>query len=258
VTASSAAADHATKAAATAAKAAAGRASKAAGTGAKAAAYRTKKAAATGAKAAAGRASKAAATVSNAAADRVSKAAAVQHRAPRILAAVNSAPRRTVAALQSFSSDLAGLVADTLTLVGAVGSFDGAAPSSSQDAAPTTAGGVLTSRGGARPAIAASAQGHRAITGTAGPGTPAASGWRNASSAPVERVGGALAGFDAPTSQRGGPASAAASTAAAAAVALLGLLGLLGLIAQRHGAIVRLRSAFAPASPFLALPERPG
>ena len=222
---------------------------------------RSKAAADRGSKAVAERAKKAAATGS--------KAAAVRDRAPRIVAAVKAAPQRTVgavriapgrtmAALQSFSSDLAGLAVNTLALAGAVGSFDAVALSSSQDTAPTTAGGVLTSRGGVRPAIAASAQGLQAITGTAGPGTAAASGWRNDSSVPVERVGGTLAGFDAPTSQHGGSTSAAASVAGAATVALLGLLGLLTLISLRQGAIVRLRSALAPASPFLALPERPG
>jgi hypothetical protein len=186
--------------------------------------------------------------------------AAVKAAPQRTVGAVRTAPRRTVAALHSFASQLAGVAANTLALVGTVAPLDATDQSStqSQDTAPTTGGGVLTSRGGARPAIASSAQRLQAITGTVGPGTPAAAGWRNASSVPVDHVGGALAGFDAAASQSGGSAFSAASTAAAAAVALLGLLGLLSLISQRQGASVRLRSAFAPASPFLALPERPG
>jgi hypothetical protein len=41
-------------------------------------------------------------------------------------------------------------------------------------------------------------------------------------------------------------------------MALLGLLGLLSFCSQRLGSAVWLRPASAPASPFLALPERPG
>jgi S-DNA-T family DNA segregation ATPase FtsK/SpoIIIE len=224
---------------------------------------------------AARRASKAAKSAvesrSKAAAERTSKAAKadgskaaalreVSKRAlaapQRTVAAARTAPRQAATALITAAS---GLAPNTLSLLGAIvpaGENAATAQRGSQAVAPT--GGFLFSRGGARPAIASSAPAPTAIDGTAGPGNAAASGWRNASTVPVEQAGRTLAGFDAGTSQPSGTASAAASVAGAAATALLGLLGLLSLISQRQGTLVRLRSAIAPAPPFLALPERPG
>ncbi len=75
---------------------------------------------------------------------------------------------------------------------------------------------------------------------------------------PLERAADELAGNAVPITQHGAPTSAGAGPAGVAAMALLGLLGLLSFSSQRLGNVVWLRPASAPASPFLALPERPG
>ena len=119
---------------------------------------------------------------------------------------------------------------------------------------PTRFGGATTATGAALPATA---------VGHAAPHI-ASSGWRHATAErrtpaqPLGRVADAVAGFASPATQPGAPSSAATGLAGAAAAALLGLFALLVFGLQRPGALVWLRPASAPASPFLALPERPG
>jgi hypothetical protein len=120
---------------------------------------------------------------------------------------------------------------------------------------PRRFGGVSTPAGAALPANATRNALRHAV---------ASAGWRHATAVRVaptrtlERAGDKLAGFAVPTTQPGSPSSAASGPAGAAAVALLGLLAYLFVGSQRPGALVWLRPASAPASPFLALPERPG
>jgi hypothetical protein len=119
---------------------------------------------------------------------------------------------------------------------------------------PTRFDGLTTATGAALPATA---------IGHAAPHI-VANGWRHATverqapTQPLERVADALAGFANTATQPASPSSAATGLAGAAAAALLGLFALLIFGFQRPGALVWLRPASAPASPFLALPERPG
>jgi hypothetical protein len=133
----------------------------------------------------------------------------------------------------------------------------GATPAPRRGAAgsePTRFGGATTSTGAALTATA---------IGLAAPHI-ALNGWRHATAErhaptqPLQRVADAFAGFANTATQPGSPSSAATGLAGAAAAALLGLFAFLIFSFQRPGALVWLRPASAPASPFLALPERPG
>ena len=165
-------------------------------------------------------------------------------KAPERAASVGSAPKRLVAAADTAVNLVS--IASTLTLDpprrdGATGE-------------PTRLGGILTSAGAPLPATAT---GHGLRRNASG-------GWRNATAtreAPtqtLERVSGELAGFEAPVTQPATPSSGGTGPAGTAATALFGLLALLIFGFQRPGALAWLRPASAPASPFLALPERPG
>jgi hypothetical protein len=107
--------------------------------------------------------------------------------------------------------------------------------------------------------VVATSPAPRSIAVAAQP-APIASGWRHASTEAVDSVIAAAAGLASPAAgQSNGPAfAAAAPSAGAAATALLIVLVFFAFSSQRHGTRVRLRPAGAPATPFLALLERPG
>jgi hypothetical protein len=158
--------------------------------------------------------------------------------APHRAEAAGGAPKRLAAAF------------DTVARLGSIAS----APDSTRpDGEPVRLGSPTGSDGALLPVIAT---GHAL--------RHAFNGWRHASAtreAPtqaVERTGGELAGFAVPAPQPASPSSAAGGIAGAAAMALLGLIAFLVFGSQRPGALVWLRPASAPASPFLALSERPG
>jgi hypothetical protein len=159
-------------------------------------------------------------------------------QAPERAAAVGSAPKHLAAAV------------NTVAKLGLMPAFAPARP----DGEPARFGGTPTTAGTVFPAFA---------TGPAfRPAAP--EGWRHATAtreAPIQllqRAAGELARFAVPAPQPATPSSAAGATAGAAAMALLGLLASLIFGSQRPGALVWLRPASAPASPFLALSERPG
>ena len=168
-------------------------------------------------------------------------AAAVRVASKRAADGVRTAPRRT-AEVDAALNTVAKLGAAPKPRDGVVAGE------------PTRLGGVPTAIGAALPAAA---------IGYALPQS-AASGWRHAAAGreaptqPLERVADALAGFANSATQPASPSSAATGLAGAAAAALLGLFAYLIFGFQRPGALVWLRPASAPASPFLALPERPG
>jgi hypothetical protein len=164
--------------------------------------------------------------------------------APERAAAVGSAPKRLVVAANMVAK--LGAIASTLTLTTA--RRDGVTGE------PTRFGGIVTSAGAAQPATAT---GH-ALRRVASTGRQSATATREAPTQPFERAGGELTGFEAPATQPGSPSSGATGVAGAAAMALLGLFAFLTFGSQRPGALVWLRPASSPASPFLALPERPG
>ena len=211
---------------------------------------------ATASQPAADRAATAVETVSNATATAVETAS--KSELPKRVAAtvrvaskhaadgVRSAPRRTAAA---------GHAAQQLdAAVNTVAKLGIATAAPRDGGAPARFAGATTSTGVTLPTIAV---GH-AIRHAA------ASGWRHATAGreapiqPLDRAVDALAGFANAATQPGSPSSAATGLAGAAAAALLGLFAFLIFSFQRPGALVWLRPASAPASPFLALPERPG
>ena len=165
-------------------------------------------------------------------------------KAPERAATVGSAPKRLVAAADTVAK--LGSIASTLTLDPA--RRDGATGE------PTRFGGIVTAAGAALPATAI---GHL-VRHAASNGWRHATATREAPTQPLERVSGELAGFAAPVTQPGSPSSGGTGLAGTAAMALFGLLAFLIFGFQRPGALAWLRPASAPASPFLALPERPG
>ena len=166
-------------------------------------------------------------------------------KAPERAATVGSAPKRLVAAADTVAK--LGSIASALTLA-APARRDGATGE------PARFGGFVIPTGASLPATAI---GHLVRHA-------ASNGWRHATAtreAPtqlLERVSGELAGFAAPVTQPGSPSSGGTGLAGTAAMALFGLLAFMIFGSQRPGALAWLRPASAPASPFLALPERPG
>ena len=165
-------------------------------------------------------------------------------KAPERAATVGSAPKRLVAA------------ADTVAKLGSIASALTLAPARRDGATgePTRFGGIVTPTGAPLPATAI---GHL-VRHAASNGWRHATATREAPTQPLERVSGQLAGFAAPVTQPGSPSSGGTGLAGTAALALFALLALLIFGSQRPGALAWLRPASAPASPFLALPERPG
>ena len=166
---------------------------------------------------------------------------------------MRNAPRHATTAPKRLVADAAA--ANTASKLGSTASIAALATASRQGAAAPDPFGPLGISTGA--ALAATAAGHAPRQlGSQRPARTAADAVVQAR--PLELTGDQLAGFAVPTTQPGSPSSAGAAAAGIAAMALLGLLGILSFGSQRLGAVVWLRPTSAPASPFLALPERPG
>ena len=170
-------------------------------------------------------------------------AAVVRTASERTASGVRNAPRQAAAAPKRLvaAANTAGKLGSTISAT---------ALTSTSRQGPTAPDGVAITTGAALPATAnGDAVRHSA-----------AGGWRNATAvreAPARPLEPAAA-HSVLTTQPATPTSAGAAPAGIAAMALVGLLGLLSFSSQRLGAVVWLRPVSAPASPFLALPERPG